>query len=210
MDTANYPELVASKNLLRRGNPLIVAFIAALVAAGSAIIIIGAWQNESDDTDVTLDQPGVYQEPSIATNAPVQGQQLRHADLFDLDEQPLDTSTLFTAGRPVLINYWFSNCQPCKREMPTLEAAFETYGDRVDFVGVNTQDSPEITASFTREIGVTYRILRDPNGLSVVANGISTFPTTLIVNSAGTIIEQIAGELSADDISEAFAKLGVE
>jgi thiol-disulfide isomerase/thioredoxin len=201
---------VALKESLRRLNPFVIAAIAAVTASACAIVIIGSFQQDSNKTDVVLDQPGVYQEPGIGTNAPVVGKQLEHADVLDLNDESLNTSTLFTDGKPALINYWFSNCQPCKREMPALQAAFAQYGEQVNFVGINTQDSPEIASSFVQDIGVAYRILRDPNGKSVVANGVSTFPTTFFVNAAGTIIKQIAGELTADDITAALKELGVQ
>ena len=190
-------------------NPFVIAAIGAVAAAACAIVIVGSLQQDSNQTDVVLDQPGVYQEPGIGTNAPVVGKQLKHAEVLDLNDESLNTSTLFTDGKPALINYWFSNCQPCKREMPALQAAFEDFGDQVNFVGINTQDSPEIATSFVQDIGVTYEILRDPNGESVVANGVSTFPTTFFVNAAGTIIKQISGELTADDISAALKELGL-
>jgi len=201
---------VALKESLRRLNPFVIAAIAAVTASACAIVILGSLQQDSNKTDVVLDQPGVYQEPGVGTNAPVVGKQLKNADVQDLNDALVNTSTLFTDGKPALINYWFSNCQPCKREMPALQAAFTQYGEQVNFVGINTQDSPEIASSFVQDIGVTYRILRDPNGKSVVANGVSTFPTTFFVNAAGTIIKQIAGELTADDISAAFEELGVQ
>jgi len=201
---------VALKDSLRRLNPFVIAAIAAVAASACAIVIFGSFQQDSNTTDVVLDQPGVYQEPGIGTNAPVVGKQLKHAGVLDLNDEYLNTSTIFTDGKPALINYWFSNCQPCKREMPALQAAFAQYGEQVNFVGINTQDSPEIASSFVQDIGVTYRILRDPNGKSVVANGVSTFPTTFFVNAAGTIIKQIAGELTADDIATALKELGVQ
>lgn len=201
---------MALKDSLRRLNPFVIAAIAAVAASACAIVIFGSFQQDSNTTDVVLDQPGVYQEPGIGTNAPVVGKQLKHAGVLDLNDEYLNTSTIFTDGKPALINYWFSNCQPCKREMPALQAAFAQYGEQVNFVGINTQDSPEIASSFVQDIGVTYRILRDPNGKSVVANGVSTFPTTFFVNAAGTIIKQIAGELTADDIATALKELGVQ
>jgi thiol-disulfide isomerase/thioredoxin len=201
---------VALKESLRRLNPFVIAAIAAVTASACAIVILGSLQQDSNETDVVLDQPGVYQEPGIGTNAPVVGKQLKHDDVLDLNDASVNTSSLFTDGKPALINYWFSNCQPCKREMPALQAAFAQYGEQVNFVGINTQDSPEIASSFVQDIGVTYRILRDPNGKSVVANGVSTFPTTFFVNAAGTIIKQIAGELTADDIATALKELGVQ
>jgi len=197
------------KESLRRLNPLVIAGVAALAASACAILIIGSFQQDSNKNDVILTQPGVYQEPGIGTNAPVVGRQLKHAEILELNDESINTSTLFTDGKPALINYWFSNCQPCKREMPALQAAFEDFGDQVNFVGINTQDSPEIATSFVQDIGVTYKILRDPNGESVVANGVSTFPTTFFVNAAGTIIKQISGELTADDINAAIQELGL-
>jgi len=201
---------VALKESLRRLNPFVIAAIAAVTASACAIVIFGSLQQDSNKTDVVLDQPGVYQEPGIGTNAPVVGKQLKHSDVQDLNDALVNTSTLFTDEKPALINYWFSNCQPCKREMPALQAAFAQYGEQVNFVGINTQDSPEIASSFVQDIGVTYRILRDPNAESVVANGVSTFPTTFFVNAAGTIIKQIAGELTVDDINAALKELGVQ
>ena len=190
-------------------NPFVIAAIGAVAAAACAIVIVGPLQRDSNQTDVVLDQPGVYQEPGIGTNAPVVGKQLKNANVQALDDQVVETASLFTTGKPVLINYWFSNCQPCKREMPALQAAFEKFGDRVSFVGINTQDSPDVARSFVNDIGVTYEILRDPNGDSIVANGVSIFPTTFFVNAAGTIIKQVSGELTADDIEAAFTEMGV-
>jgi thiol-disulfide isomerase/thioredoxin len=107
----------------------------------------------------------------------------------------------------MLVNFWFSNCQPCKREMPALQQAWATFGDRVRFVGVNTQDSESITRSFAEDVGVEYELLRDPDGRLVTANGVATFPTTLMVAADGTVVEQVAGEVTADDLTRMLTEL---
>jgi thiol-disulfide isomerase/thioredoxin len=109
----------------------------------------------------------------------------------------------------MLINFWFSNCQPCKREMPALQAAFETYGDRVTFVGINTQDSAKVTQTFAQDLGVTYQLWRDPNGEMLVANGISIFPTTLFVSADGTVSKQVSGEITTAAITAALMAMGI-
>ena len=195
-------------HLLRRLRPVAVALVSALAASASVILILGALQN-NNDSDVILDEPGEYQEPGIGTNAPIEGTPLEHAIVSELDGQEIDTASLRDAGRPMLINFWFSNCQPCKREMPALQAAFETYGDRVTFVGINTQDSAEVTEAFAQDLGVTYQLWRDPNGEMLVANGISIFPTTLFVSADGTITKQVSGELTTAAITDALMAMGI-
>jgi thiol-disulfide isomerase/thioredoxin len=186
--------------VMKRVPPLLIAFLAGLAAV---VIVIAIGTRNTDDeagNDVVLDEPGEYQEPGIPTNAPLAGTDIVSATILDLDGDDVDLVSLLD-GRPMLVNFWFSNCQPCKREMPALQDAWTIFGDRVRFIGVNTQDSESITRSFAEEMGVEYELLRDPDGRLVTANGVATFPTTLIVTADGTVVEQIAGEVTADDLT---------
>lgn len=190
----------------KRVPPLFIALLAGL-AAVALVIAIGSNLGDNDQsTDVVLDEPGEYQQPGIPTNAPLAGTALENAVVIDMAGNELDTATL-SDGRPMLINFWFSNCQPCKREMPALQQAWASYGDTVRFIGVNTQDSESITRSFASDVGVEYELVRDPDGRFVTANGIATFPTTLFVRADGTIVEQVAGEISIDDLTRALSEL---
>ena len=190
----------------KRVPPLFIALLAGL-AAVALVISIGSNMGDNDQsTDVVLDEPGEYQQPGIPTNAPLAGTALENAVVIDMAGNELDTATL-SDGRPMLINFWFSNCQPCKREMPALQQAWASYGDKVRFIGVNTQDSESITRSFASDVGVEYELVRDPDGRFVTANGIATFPTTLFVRADGTIVEQVAGEISVDDLTRALSEL---
>lgn len=178
----------------------------------TTVVVFEAIGDDSSDdrVDVVLDVPGEYQSPGIATNAPVEGKLLAHAEVFDLGDRIVNTGIVFfddNDSRPLLINFWFSNCQPCKREMPALQRAHQQYGDRVRFIGINPQDSPDITRSFAKDLGIAYELFRDPNANFVVANGVATFPTTLFVDSEGRIVIQTAGELSPTDIMSSLEAL---
>ncbi len=48
--------------------------------------------------------------------------------------------------RPIILNLWATWCGPCVREMPTLEALYKQYGDRVAFVCISNEDMPTINA----------------------------------------------------------------
>ena len=184
--------------------------ILTIIAAGAVILFVAVTliARGSDDVDsVVLDQPGVYQEPGIAVNEDLAGSRLSQAVLETADGTAITVDDLLSRGRPVLINLWYSTCQPCKREMPALQAAFAEFGDRIDFIGINPQDSAATMTSFANEVGVGYELFRDPNGSFTVANGIATYPTTLLVSRDGLVIDQIAGELSSDEIRDAVSIL---
>lgn len=192
--------------------PLFFALGAGVAATVTTVVVLLVTGNDPIDrqVDVVLDVPGEYQTPGIATNAPMQGKLLSHAQVLDLEDRTIDTGPTFLSDadpRPLLINFWFSNCQPCKREMPALQEAHRQYGDRVRFIGINPQDSPEITRSFAQDLGIDYELFRDPNANFVVANGVATFPTTLFVSADGRIVIQTAGELSPSDIMSSLETL---
>jgi thiol-disulfide isomerase/thioredoxin len=183
------------------------AAVSGAIVAGLIILLTGQ-RTDSPSPDVVLDVPGEYQQPGISTNAPLQGTPLQHSNLVDLDDVSVSTSDWFPSmGQPMLVNFWFTSCPPCRREMPALQQAFETYGEQVRFIGVNVQDSASAIRAFVDELGVTYEMLRDINGNLVVANGISAFPTTLFIDSNGRIVKQVAGELTTESIDRSIALL---
>lgn len=55
--------------------------------------------------------------------------------------------------------------------MPDLEAVHQLTDGQVTFVGVNTQDTPDRAEALTGETGVTYDLVRDPDGALFQAFG---------------------------------------
>ena len=58
-------------------------------------------------------------------------------------------------GRPVVINFWFPSCPPCRLQTVALEGAFQTYkSNGVEFIGVqlleidSVDDGQDIVFSF--------------------------------------------------------------
>ena len=185
-----------------------------IVLLGATAVIIAAgvtmktlWDERDDVETVVLDEPGEYQEPGIGTNTDLTGQPMPMAFVEDLDGGKVGSLEFLMKGKPVLVNIWFSTCQPCKREMPALQAAHEKYGDRVEFIGINPQDSVARLAEFTDEFGVTYSQFRDPSSAFVVAAGVATFPSTLIIGTDGNVVAQYAGEMTSAEIEAALASV---
>ena len=135
---------------------------------------------------------------AIATNLISSGKTLPVATLDSVEGSEVDSTSL--VGKPLLINFWYSTCEPCRREMPALNEAYVRYGERIDFVGVNMYDSAVAAANFAQRYGVTFDILLDSRGELVSNLGIALAPTTILVDENGTIIHQESGELTSEEI----------
>ncbi len=136
---------------------------------------------------------------TIATNKLSSGEDLPKATLAGVDGSEVTTRDL--VGTPLVINFWYSTCEPCRRELPAFASAHGKFADRVTFIGVNMYDSAVAAANFAERYGVEYDILLDSNGELVGELGIALAPTTILVDSAGTIVYQESGELTEEEIT---------
>ena len=165
-------------------------------------VVLGWWWSvrSTPAVDAVLTTPGVVPYPSIGTNDDLIGRSLPISAVISLDGVTVSTSDLL--GSPLLINFWFSTCEPCRREMPVLAAAYRKYGDSIRFVGLNMNDSATVARAFAKKYGVTYELFTQPSGSLVAELGISTVPFTVFVTSDGRIVNQIAGELTASELDK--------
>ena len=180
---------------------LIIAVVALTVSVGGGWL----WSSASEpDLDARLTTPGEVPYPSIATNSAIAGTSLPQASLLTLDNKTIDSSTLI--GKPLILNFWYSTCEPCRREMPVLAASADTHSATVRFVGINMNDSIETATAFAEKYNVVYDIMFDPSGSFIGALGIGTAPMTLFVDAQGIIVDQVAGEITADKLESLIAK----
>jgi len=101
---------------------------------------------------------------------------------------------------PALINFWASNCAPCRKEMPALQKFYEKYGDRITVLGVNYLDTyPGAAIDLARISGVTYPSLADGCGDlqdTKAKLGIG-LPFFLFVHEDGTVSDPHAGGVTS-------------
>lgn len=142
---------------------------------------------------------------SIATNAVVSGEPLAVVELLDLGDE-LRSTAEFT-GRPLVVNFWYASCEPCRREMPLLAEFFDERGDEVAVLGVNMGDPRTVAANFAENHRVGFPVLLDDEGVLSSAMKIGLAPTTLFVSADGTVVEQVAGELTRDELDDAVARI---
>ncbi|HJP28374.1 MAG TPA: TlpA disulfide reductase family protein [Dehalococcoidia bacterium] len=107
-------------------------------------------------------------------------------------------------GKPILVNFWFPSCPPCRAEMPDLQAAFETYGENVAFLGVQQLglDSAANGQAFVRELGLTYPNMPDVDSLVQVGYEVFSFPSTIFIDKNHNIARTWTGIIGEEQIAE--------
>jgi cytochrome c biogenesis protein CcmG/thiol:disulfide interchange protein DsbE len=101
------------------------------------------------------------------------------------------------AGRPFVLNFWASWCEPCKDEAPMLRKAVRDYGDDVDFVGIDIRDALTDALRFVEEERLDYPHVRD-DGLEIYQDyGLTGQPETFFVDAEGTIVEHVNGPMTS-------------
>lgn len=118
-------------------------------------------------------------------------------------------------GEVVVLNVWWSNCGPCRKEAPELKTLAEEYADaEVTFLGINIRDTSAANGlAFQRRFEIPFRSLYDPSGEALLALGglpPNAIPTTLVLDRAGRIASRVLGPLPSEGTLRALVKAALE
>ena len=189
---------------------------------GALLIVIGllmvtGWMDTLSDSLAGADpqaaptaqvtsQPQESAQPE-ATDGPEESQAPIPALDFTLTDQFGNTHTLEEyKGKTILLNFWATWCGPCRSEMPDLQSIYEDYGkNEKDLVVLGVaapnlgQEGAEadITA-FLEENGYTYPTLMNTDASLFYSYGISSFPTTFMIDKDGNVYGYIIGAQSRE------------
>jgi thiol-disulfide isomerase/thioredoxin len=133
----------------------------------------------------------------------------RAAAPFTLPELRADRAAVtLTAvpGRPTIVNFFANWCEPCKRELPAMQAAAAAHPE-VSFLGVDHQDSREDAIALLDAHGVTYPAGYDPKGDVAAKYFVRGLPATVFIGADGRIEDFHQGELTAKELQLRLERL---
>jgi len=98
-------------------------------------------------------------------------------------------------GKVVLINFWATWCEPCKMEMPSMEALYRSYA-REDFemlaVSIDTIGEPPVRL-FVEEFGFTFPVLMDNQFEVNDRYQVRVVPTSILIDRKGVVAQRFLG-----------------
>ena len=109
--------------------------------------------------------------------------------------------------RAVLIEFWATWCEVCRALLPTMRAAQKTYGDRVDFFGVNVtvNERKERVRQYVAQNHPPFMTLYDDRGVATRAFGALATSYVVIIDRNGKVA--YTGDGSDQKISAELARV---
>ena len=178
---------------------VVLVVVAVVLPAGAALL--------GRDTP-GAGQPGAATSTSASTAVQTYppGTPAKALRLPGLDGPEVDLAAL--RGRPVVVNFWATWCEPCVREFPLLRAAAAAHrADRLAVVGVLTGDRPGPARDFVRAQRATWPVALDPEATTATAWGAVGLPHTWFIRPDGTLASHQLGELTQASLDRQLAEI---
>ena len=175
----------------------------APLAAAAGLLLIAACAQDDSNTELSA-----AIEEANATVAI--GEAAVTFELTDMDGTVRQSSEW--NGKPKLVNFWATWCAPCRREIPLLKDAQNTYTDiDLQVIGIAV-DFQEDVVAYAEEAEFNYPILVGQEDAMAVAetSGIDFIglPFTMVVSASGELIKNHVGEIHQEHIDEIVAVFG--
>jgi len=109
------------------------------------------------------------------------------------------------AGRPLIVNFFASWCEPCQKETPLLATFYRSEHGKVAIVGLDENDVLGSATSFTHKEGVSYPVGFDPGVTAASAYGVAGLPQTFFLDARHRIVDRVFGAVTLADLNRGIA-----
>ena len=104
-------------------------------------------------------------------------------------------------GNIVVVYFWQNSC--CADSLKLVEPLYRKNSQKdLVILAVNVGDTKEVVTSYTKNNGLTFKMLTDENGSIFKQYQAFGFPTIFIIDKNGVIREKILGNIQTDKLEK--------
>ena len=109
-------------------------------------------------------------------------------------------------GKPLVINFFASWCDPCREEMPLINELAAKAGGSYQVLGIAVEDSRAAVTEYAKEAKLVFPIALDLNSTVKRSYRIFGPPATFFVDGQGVIRDIVLGPITSDRVKEAISE----
>ena len=130
-------------------------------------------------------------------------------DFTLVDQNGVEHTLSDYKGKTVFLNFWATWCGPCKSEMPHIEKIYKDLGENKEDVIILGVANPKVDGNpyasdgtmeevkkYIEDGGYTFPTVMDTTSEVFMQYGITSFPTTFMIDKDGNVYGGVTGALS--------------
>ncbi|PKR78887.1 thiol-disulfide oxidoreductase [Halalkalibacillus sediminis] len=120
---------------------------------------------------------------------------------FKLDRLDTDGSIELEElkGKGVMINFWATYCEPCKKEMPYMDELYQEYEEKgIEIIAVSVDKNELVINNFYNRLDLSFPSVHDKSSVIMDLYQVVPLPTSYFVNPDGSIERIVKGPLTLD------------
>jgi len=93
----------------------------------------------------------------------------------------------YRGQKPVVLDFFATWCPNCRRDMPKQQALYEKYGEDLEVIAINLNESQKKVEKFVTNNGFTFPVVMDPSGHAARTYQVNYTNTHIYINKDGFI-----------------------
>lgn len=180
----NFKDFFKKGNITMKKKGLLGKAIIVIVLISAVIFAI--YQSTIKESEIKKASVN-YQSPNFKLEA-LNGNELELKDL---------------RGKAVLINFWATWCEPCKKEMPDIQEAYNQYKDEnFEVIAISSQESKITVNDFIQSYHLSFPVFIDKSGEVSNTYSVRFLPTSFFIDANGTIKRIYEGQMSRNQLDQ--------
>ena len=110
-------------------------------------------------------------------------------------------------GKPAVLNFWASWCEPCKDEAPEFARTARDTGEDVTFLGISILDGRGAARDFVKRYRIGFDSVRDTRGVIAKRYGVTGAPETVFIDADGRLVGKYIGAFRRGELEPLVRKL---
>ena len=157
----------------------------------------------STTVNITIRKTAVQNEKDHSQAQYKEGQKMTDFSLTDIDGDTYRLSSLLSQKQLIILDFWYTTCEPCKTEFPYFESAVQKYGDKLALLAINPINDERAMKILRQQLNasnktaISFPMMKDTCNL-YLGFAVTAYPVTVFIDSNGVILDIHQGAFDSE------------